>query len=186
MPAERRTLLPPPAPKDWLRIYKICVVCLGNICRSPMAQVLIEGELRAADLSDRVSVQSAGTGDWHLGEPMDRGARAELARHGYDGSPHRARQISQDWLGRFDLIIAMDHNNMRSLERLAARCPDRAEVADRIRLFRSFDPAAPPGAQVPDPYGGGPDDFAEVFDMMRAAAIGLAGALAELLARPSA
>jgi len=179
MPAERHVLLPPPAQKDSLRIYNLCVVCLGNICRSPMAEVLIRAELEAAGLAGRASVESAGTGDWHLGERMDRRARAELARRGYDGSRHRARQISPDWLERFDLLIAMDASNLRDLQRMAA---GRADLADRIRLFRSFDPAAPAGAQVPDPYGGGPEDFARVFDMMRAAARGLAAELADLLA----
>ncbi len=149
-----------------------------------MAQILIEAELSVAGLADRVSVESAGTGDWHLGERMDSRARAELARRGYDGSAHRARQISADWLGRFDLILATDQSNLRALERMAARRPDRPELGERIRLLRSFDPAAPPGAQVPDPYGGGPDDFAAAFDMMLAAARGLVGALAELLGSP--
>src|ERR1022692_1081513 len=153
MPAERHTLLPPPAPKDSLRIYKICVVCLGNICRSPMAETLIRAELAAAGLSERVSVESAGTGDWHLGERMDRRAGAELTRRGYDGSAHRARQIGTEWLDRFDLVIATDVANLRDLERMAAGVP--GGMAGRIRLFRSFDPAAPAGAQVSDPYGGG-------------------------------
>lgn len=178
MPAERHTVLPPPAPKDSLRIYKLCLVCLGNICRSPMAEVLVRAELAAAGLADRVHVESAGTGDWHLGEPMDRGASGELARRGYDGSSHRARQISRGWLDGFDLLIAMDASNLRALQRMAGR---RADLAGRIRLFRSFDPAAPEGAQVPDPYGGGAEDFARVFDIVHAAARGLVAALADML-----
>ena len=144
-----------------------------------MAEVLIRAQLEAAGLAGRVSVESAGTGDWHLGERMDRRAMAELARRGYDGSQHRARQISRDWLERFDLLIAMDASNLRDLQRMAA---DRPDLANRIRLFRSFDPAAPAGAQVPDPYGGSAGDFARVFDMMQAAARGLAAELAEMLA----
>jgi len=155
------------------------VVCLGNICRSPMAEAMIKAELGAAGLDGLVSVESAGTGDWHLGERMDRRARAELASRGHDGSRHRARQISPDWLDRFDLFIAMDASNLRDLQRMASGRPD---LADRIRLFRSFAPAAPAGAQVPDPYGGGPGDFARVFDMMQAAARGLAAELADMLA----
>src|SRR5215510_704899 len=119
MPAVRRAVMLPPAPASSLGMYRICVVCLGNICRSPMAEVLIKSELGRAGLADRVSVESAGTGDWHLGEPMDRRARAELARRGYDGSAHRARQISADWLDRFDLLIAMDASNLRDLQRMA-------------------------------------------------------------------
>ncbi len=144
-----------------------------------MAEALITAELDAAGLAGRVSVESAGTGDWHLGERMDRRARAELARRGYDGSRHRARQISPDWLERFDLLIAMDASNLRDLQRMAAGRPG---LADRIRLFRSFDPAAPAGAQVPDPYGGSPDEFARVFDMMQAAARGLVAEVADMLA----
>ncbi len=145
-----------------------------------MAETLIRTELEAAGLADRVSVESAGTGDWHLGEQMDRRARTELARRGYDGSAHRARQIGPDWLERFDLLIAMDGSNLRDLLRMAAGRPGMAE---RIRLFRSFDPGAPAGAQVPDPYGGGADEFAHVFDMMQAAARGLVAELAGMLAQ---
>jgi low molecular weight protein-tyrosine phosphatase len=162
-----------------MRLYNICLVCLGNICRSPMAETLIRAELAAADLSDRVSVESAGTGDWHLGDPMDRGARAELARRGYDGSAHRARQIGPSWLDRFDLLIAMDSANLRALERMAIGRPGQS---GRIRLLRSFDAAAPPGAEVPDPYGGGPDEFADVFDMIHQAARGLVAGIAAMLA----
>jgi protein-tyrosine phosphatase len=144
-----------------------------------MAETLIRAELAAAGLAERVSVESAGTGDWHLGDPMDRGARAELARRGYDGSEHRARQIDPSWLDRFDLLIAMDASNLRNLERMAAGRPG---LAGRIRLLRSFDPAAPDGAQVPDPYGGGPEQFAEVFDLVHAATRGLVAGLAGTLA----
>lgn len=152
-----------------------------------MAEVLIRDELARAGLADRVSVQSAGTGDWHLGEPMDRRAKAELARRGFDGSVHRARQIGPGWLDGFDLLLAMDQANLRALRRMAEGIAgDRPGVDERIRLFLSFDPAAPAGAQVPDPYGAGPDAFAEVFEMLRAAARGLAESLAELLAEPAA
>jgi protein-tyrosine phosphatase len=144
-----------------------------------MAETLIEAELATVGLADRVSVESAGTGDWHLGERMDGRARAELRRRGFDGSAHRARQIGADWLDRFDLLIAMDNSNLRNLTRMAA---GRRGLAERIRLFRSFDPDAPEGAEVPDPYEGGPDQFATVFDMMLAAARGLVAGLAEILA----
>jgi len=145
-----------------------------------MAETLIRAELAAAGLSERVSVESAGTGDWHLGERMDSRAGAELARRGYDGSAHRARQIGPEWLDRFDLVIAMDSMNLRNLERMPSGRPGGR--AGRIRLFRSFDLAAPEGAQVPDPYGGGPDDFAEVFDLTLAAARGLVAELTVMLA----
>lgn len=143
-----------------------------------MAETLIRAEIDLAGLTGRVSVESAGTGDWHLGDRMDRRAAAELRRRGYDGSAHRARQIGPDWIDRFDLLIAMDASNLRNLDRMAARQPD---IAGRIRLFRSFDPAAPDGAEVPDPYDGGPDEFAAVFDLTLAAARGLVGQLAAAL-----
>jgi protein-tyrosine phosphatase len=147
-----------------------------------MAEVLIRAELSKAGLADRVSVASAGTGDWHLGEPMDRGALAELARHGYDGLSHRSRQIKPDWLDDFDLLVATDEGNLRILRRMAAGRPG---LGDRIRLLRSFDPAAPPHAEVPDPYGGGPREFGAAFDLIEAAARGLVAQLAVLLTGPA-
>lgn len=143
-----------------------------------MAEALIAAELQTAGLGGRVSVESAGTGDWHLGEAMDRRARAELSRRGLDGSAHRARQIGPDWLGRFDLVVAMDASNLRALQAMAR---GRPELLERIRLFRSFDSSAPPGAQVPDPYGGSAEEFAAVFDLMQAAARGLVAAIGDLL-----
>jgi len=102
-----------------------------------MAEVLVRAELASAGLAGKVEVDSAGTGDWHLGGPMDHRARAELARHGHDGTSHRARQIKRSWLGRYDLIVAMDRSNLRNLRRMA---PDPQTARDRIVLFRSFDP----------------------------------------------
>jgi len=143
-----------------------------------MAEMVVRGELERVGLSGKVKVDSAGTGDWHVGGPMDRRARAELARHGYDGSGHRARQIDASWLDDYDLLVAMDGSNLRNLRRMAA---DRQLAADRIALFRSFDPAAARGAEVPDPYDGGGRAFAEVFELVQAAARGLASQLADLL-----
>jgi protein-tyrosine phosphatase len=181
MPAHSQALGVAPAPRDPFRIYRICLVCLGNICRSPMAEVILRGELAKAGLAGKAEVDSAGTGNWHAGGPMDSRARAELARHGFDGSGHRARQIERSWLGDYDLIAAMDRSNLRDLQRMAGSQP----AWDRIVLFRSFDPAAPRDADVPDPYDGGGKDFARAFDLVQAAARGLAGQLARLLATPA-
>jgi protein-tyrosine-phosphatase len=102
-----------------------------------MAEAVLRAELDRAGLSGQVEVDSAGTGDWHVGGPMDPRARAELHRRGYDGSGHRARQFDPSWFGRYDLVLAMDGGNLARLRRMA---PDR-EATDRTLLFRSFDPA---------------------------------------------
>ncbi len=139
-----------------------------------MAEVVLRKTLDEHSLGDRVTVDSAGTGGWHQGDPMDARAAEMLADHGYDGSRHRARQFLRDWYGRIDLVLAMDTDNLRALRRLA---PDGADV----RLFRSFDLAAPPDAEVPDPYYGGREGFAEVLLMVEAASDGLARHLVSTL-----
>ncbi|GAA3135221.1 low molecular weight protein-tyrosine-phosphatase [Planomonospora alba] len=154
--------------------YRVCVVCLGNICRSPMAEVVLRKTLADHGLEGLVTVESGGTGGWHQGRPMDERAAAALAGRGYDGSAHRARQFLREWYGQADLVLAMDRENLRALRRLA---PEGADV----RLFRSFDPAAPEGAEVPDPYYGDREGFAEVLEMVEAAAKGLAEELARRL-----
>lgn len=143
-----------------------------------MAEVVLTDELERAGLAGKVAVSSAGTGDWHLGEPMDPRARAELARRGYDGSGHQARQIQPDWLDHFDLLLAMDRSNYKRLQAMARGRPG---VADRIALIRSFDPQADADAEVPDPYYGAAREYAEVFDLVHGAAVGLAGQLAAVL-----
>ena len=160
--------------------YKICLVCLGNICRSPMAEFVLRDELARAGLAGAVSVDSAGTGDWHIGGRMHGPAEAELARRGYDGSAHRSRQIQPSWLVGYDLLVAMDRNNLASLRRMAP-----PEDASRIQLLRSFDPALarddPYDAEVPDPYGAPQEYYALALDLVTAGARGLARQLAELL-----
>ena len=140
-----------------------------------MAERVLRAELDRAGLAGKATVDSAGTGDWHLGEEMDSRARAELSRHGYDGSGHEARQVQQDWLARYDLILAMDRANLANLRQLAG---GDLGLANRIRLMRSFDPSAPGGAEVPDPYDGSSADYAEVFDLVEAAVKGLVSQLA--------
>lgn len=166
--------------------YRVCLVCLGNICRSPTAEVVLRDELDRAGLGGKVTVESAGTGDWHVGGPMDSRARAELARRGYDGSRHVARQIRPAWLGDYDLFVVMDRKNLANLRQLAAGPPGRAGDAGRangrIRLMRSFDPEAEADAEVPDPYNGGPAEYEETFELVHAAARGLTERLAELFA----
>ena len=176
--------LPPP-----LRIgrYRIGVVCLGNICRSPTAEVVIRMRLdethdeSGAPLSARVAVDSVGTGDWHIGEPMDERAARTLARAGYDPSAHRARQVSDAWLGEHDLILTMDSQNLARIQRLAT--PGQAA---RTMPFRIFDPilGANPTArdlEVPDPWSGGQRSFDEVLTIIERTATTLTTALATAL-----
>ena len=157
--------------------YRVCLVCLGNICRSPMAETVLRAELAAAGLDGAVVVDSAGTGDWHVGDAMDPGARAALGRRGLDGSAHRARQFRPSWLARRDLILAMDARNLADLRRMA-----RDEDSDRIRLFGEVGGLTEAGGgDIPDPWGGGPDEFGHVLDLLSAAAPVIAGRLARLL-----
>lgn len=147
--------------------YRVLCVCLGNICRSPTAEGVLVEVLARAGLDARVEVDSAGTSAAHVGEPVDaRSARAAQAR-GYSLAS-RARQVVPGDFHRFDLIVAMDRSNLRALEQLR---PEAARA--RLALFRDFDPRAEAGAEVPDPYYGGPSGFDEVLDMCERAAEGL-------------
>lgn len=150
---------------------RILVVCLGNICRSPAAESALRESLAEAGLGDRVEVDSAGTGDWHLGKPPDPRMVAAAARAGLsvDG---RARRVEAGDLDRFDLVLAMDRSNLTALRALARDDTTRAKV----RLFREFDETAD-ADEVPDPYCGDPGGFARVVDIVRAAARGLVARL---------
>ncbi len=169
-----------PSPREPGAPYRVCLVCLGNICRSPMAETVLRAELAAAGLDGAVVVDSAGTGDWHVGDAMDPGARAALASRGYDGSTHRARQIQPSWLARRDLILAMDARNLADLRRMARRSGVQGD--DRIRLFGEVGGLTEAGDRdIPDPWGGGADQFGHVLDLLSAAAPVIAGGLARLL-----
>jgi protein-tyrosine phosphatase len=139
-----------------------------------MAEVVLREQLNAAGLGDRVVVDSAGTGDWHIGDVMHKGARAQLARGGYDGEAHRARQFDRSWLPRRDLVLAMDASNLRDLRARAA-----AADAHRIRLFGEV--AGLDGRDVPDPYGGSAEDFADVLALLEG---GMRRLVAQLKAMP--
>ncbi len=152
--------LPPPRQPE--SPYTIAMVCLGNICRSPMAQVVLTEKVRRAGLGSAVEIRSCGTGDWHVGEPMDHRAAAALSAHGYDPSLHRAAHFDASWLDASDAVLAMDRANLRDI-RAAAANPSQL---DRVRLFRNFDPEAAADAEVPDPWYGGPDGFEEVLAMV--------------------
>jgi protein-tyrosine phosphatase len=164
-----------PSPREPGAPYRVCLVCLGNICRSPMAETVLRAALAAAGLDGAVVVDSAGTGDWHVGDAMDPGARSALASRGHDGSAHRARQFEPSWLSRYDLILAMDTRNLVDLRRMA-----RGEDRDRIRLFGAAGGLGET-SDIPDPWGGGPDEFGHVLDLLGAAAPVIAALLARLL-----
>lgn len=149
---------------------RLCFVCLGNICRSPTAAAVMAYLVEQAGLGDDFVIESAGTGGWHVGERADPRARAEAHRRGVP-MRHFAQKFTARDFARFDLVLAMDRENR---DDLLAMVPDD-EAAGKVRLLRSYDPAAPPDAEVPDPYYGGPDGFAQVFDMVERACRGILG-----------
>ena len=154
---------------------RICFVCLGNICRSPTAHGVMERLVADAGLAARIAIDSAGTGAYHIGELPDERTRAAARRRGLDLT-HRARQFTAPDLDRFDLVVAMDGQNLRRLEQLA-----RGRRTPPIVLLRSFDPTAPEGAEVPDPWGGGAAGFEEVLDQCERACAGLLAHVREQL-----
>jgi protein-tyrosine phosphatase len=149
---------------------RILFVCMGNICRSPTAEGVMRGLLREQGIDGRVELDSAGTGNWHAGDPPDERAVAAAQGRGIvlEGA---ARQVTAADFDHFDLILAMDRENERALLALA---PDDAAKA-KVRLLREFDPAsvAAGDLDVPDPYYGGPRGFERVLDIVTAACRGL-------------
>jgi protein-tyrosine phosphatase len=145
--------------------YRIAVVCLGNICRSPVADVVLNARIEDAGLAGLVSVDSSGTGGWHLGGPMDSRAAATLTAEGYDPTIHRSRQFTSARVDDHDLVLAMDRDNLADLRALGVD-------PDRLRLFRDFDPV-PGDGEVPDPFYGGDSGFADVLAMVERTAIAL-------------
>ena len=146
---------------------RILFVCLGNICRSPTAEAVLR-ELAAREAPELVlEVDSAGTAAYHVGQPPDPRTSAAAARRGYDLSRLRARTVEPVDFERFDLILAMDRENLKALRR---RAPSHAH--ERLRLFLEFSPDAAP-EDVPDPYYGGPNGFEQVLDLVEAATRGL-------------
>ena len=167
--------------------FRITTVCLGNICRSPMAEAVIRARVADAGLAAAVLVDSAGTDGWHIGEDADPRALQTLRAAGYD-LVHSGRQITTEWFlepGRPDLLLTMDSSNYATVIGLA---PDEA-ARERVRMMRSFDPAlaglpaGDPRLDVPDPWYGDHDGFGEVLAMLEAAAEGLVADLPLLLDR---
>jgi protein-tyrosine phosphatase len=149
-------------------VVRVCFVCLGNICRSPTAEAVMRHIVKREGLEASIAVSSAGTGDWHIGALRDKRSRAVGEARGIPLAGRAQQFVSGSYDG-CDYVLAMDRANRDELLRLARTDADRAKV----RLLRSFDPAAPSDAEVPDPYYGGPSGFEDVFDMCEAACMGL-------------
>lgn len=151
-------------------MVKILFVCMGNICRSPTAEGVMRALVRDAGLEHHIALDSAGTGGWHAGDPPDGRAVAAARARGVD-LDGAARQVQVSDFDAFDLILAMDAANLADLRALA---PDSAR-ARRLGLLRDYDPEARDDAErdVPDPYYGGEDGFADVLDLVDAACRGL-------------
>jgi protein-tyrosine phosphatase len=149
---------------------RMLFVCMGNICRSPTAEGVMRGLVRDAGLEDEIVIDSAGTGGWHAGDPPDRRATAAARARGVtlEGA---ARQLTVDDFEDFDLLLAMDRENLAGIRAVAPS----DEAAAKARLLREFDPASAraPDLDVPDPYYGGPQGFETVLDQVEAACRGL-------------
>jgi low molecular weight protein-tyrosine phosphatase len=165
-----------------MRPYLVCFVCTGNICRSPMAGVVFRALVDRAGLGGAIEVDSAGTGDWHVGNGADARAVRALADAGYGRRAHRARQFEPGWFAERDLVVALDAGHLRALRRLR----DAAGASTEIRLLRSFDPAAGNDLDVPDPYYGDRSGFTLALQQVERACEGLLAHVEdELTARPS-
>jgi len=139
-------------------VIKVLFVCLGNICRSPAAEGFFRREAKRRRLEDRVAIDSAAIGAWHVGEPPDRRAQSACLRRGVDIASQRARRIAPSDADAFDYIVAMDS---AILEALASELP-----AGRAETKLLLDYATPPGRDVPDPYYGTADDFELMLDLV--------------------
>lgn len=145
--------------------FRICFVCTGNICRSPMAEVVMRRLVHDAGLAERVDVDSAGTGSWHVGDGADHRAVSTLRAAGYDGSGHRARAFDRRWFAERDLVVALDRGHLRELQLLATEAE-----RDKVVLLGEF---ADGPAEVADPYYGGADEFRTVLAQVEQACRGL-------------
>ncbi|WGW11244.1 low molecular weight protein-tyrosine-phosphatase [Saxibacter everestensis] len=151
--------------------YRILTVCTGNICRSPIAEVVLAERFAANGLQDRVVIDSGAISSEELGNPMDPRARKVLLAHGYPDHRHSARQVDPAWLGERDLVLAMTSGHAAALRRLAVTDEERL----RIRLYREFDPASPQGVSeqeldINDPWYGDMTDFEQTISYIEAGA----------------
>jgi len=150
---------------------RVTAVCLGNICRSPIAEAVLRDRIHAAGLSEKVVVDSAGTGDWHLGHEADPRTHAILSQNGYLLT-HSARQITSSWMAEIDIILVMDSSNYLNVEALVRD----SGLAPELYMIRSFDPELAhydkfsPELDVPDPYYDRENGFALVLEMIERSA----------------
>lgn len=142
--------------------FRIIFVCTGNICRSPMAEVMLRDLITRSGLSGLITTSSAGTGDWHVGEQADHRAIAALSRQGYDGHHHRARQFDAAWFNQIDLVVVLDRGQERILRNWAPTEHDQ----DKVRLLLSFDREQSELMDVPDPYYSDEARFDSVLNMI--------------------
>ena len=163
----------------------VVFVCTGNICRSPMGDVVLRqlaADRELADgsvLADALVVSSAGTGGWHAGEPMDPRARAALERRGYVDHGHRARAFETSWLSDADLVVCMDRGHRQTLASMARAWSGDYRYDDILVMMRSFDSRAGGDPDVPDPYYGDDADFERCLDLVEAGCRGLVDHLAD-------
>ena len=143
------------------KLFEICFVCLGNICRSPLAEGVFQALINEQDLENQIIIHSAGTGNWHVGASPDARMQATARNKGIQLTS-RAQQIEAGDIRRFDLVLAMDQSNLETMQYLCS--PEMA--AKKLRLFRSFDPEADGDLDVPDPYYGRDDGFEHVFQIV--------------------
>jgi protein-tyrosine phosphatase len=153
--------------------HRILFVCLGNICRSPMAEGVFRRVVENEGLAHRFEIDSAGLGDWHIGQAPDMRAQAAARARGIDISGQSARQVEHEDFARFDLLLVMDRSNFTELQR---RAP--AEARANIRHFLDFAPKART-KDVPDPFYGGPEGFQHALGLIEEAAKGLLAELAD-------
>ena len=151
----------------------VLFVCLGNICRSPTAEGVFRHRVTQDALADKITTDSAGTGDWHIGKPPHRDTMQAAKRRGYDLSKLRARLVTPKDFDRFPVILAMDRSNLGNLRRMQP-----SGFKGHLGLFLDFAPDQPI-REMPDPYGGGPEDFDQVLDLVEEGVEGLLGCLRE-------
>lgn len=150
---------------DESAFFRICFVCTGNICRSPMAEVIFRDLIAKSGVESSIAVMSAGTGDWHVGEQADERTLATLAARGYDGSRQRARQFDPEWFSKLDLVVVFDRSQERILKEWAPTDLDRSKV----QLLLSFDKDQAALGDVPDPYYSDAALFDQVLTMIEKA-----------------